>query len=68
MRCFICDSALSEVHSNSDFEDYEPCGTCLVVIKDTVSGWIDRPSADEDDWSDDLGLDTFEEPEEYRLE
>ena len=36
MRCYICDSALSdeEVQFNRVHDDWDPCGTCKQVIKD----------------------------------
>lgn len=49
MRCDICDKVLSEPNYNSDIEGYEPCDTCLGVIKDTLEGYIDRPSVAEDE-------------------
>jgi hypothetical protein len=49
MRCHICDAPLAEVQVNSDFGDFEPCPTCLTVIKDTVAGFTDRPSVEEDE-------------------
>jgi len=47
MRCHICDAALSEVHYNSDHEDFEPCVPCLTVVEDTLAGFTDKPSAEE---------------------
>lgn len=55
MRCHICDAPLAEVQVNSDFGDFEPCPTCLQVIKDTVEGFLDRPSVDDDE----LGVETI---------
>lgn len=49
MRCHICDASLEAPNYNSDHDDYEPCGTCLVVIQDTIAGFTDKPAADEDD-------------------
>lgn len=49
MRCNICDAGLSEVHYNSDHESFEPCVTCLEAVKDTLEGFLDKPSADEDE-------------------
>ncbi len=49
MRCYICDAALAEVHFNADHQDYEPCVTCLTVVQDTLEGFLDRPSVDEDE-------------------
>jgi hypothetical protein len=51
MRCYICDSALSEVHYNSDHQDYEPCGFCLEIIKDAIGS--DVASAREDEFGED---------------
>lgn len=52
MRCYICNSVLAEPRYNSDTEAYEPCEMCMLVIHDTLAGFHDRPSADEDE----LGL------------
>jgi hypothetical protein len=49
MRCHICNTGLSEVHFNADHQDFEPCPTCLEVIQDTLEGFLDKPSADEDE-------------------
>jgi hypothetical protein len=49
MRCHICNSVLSSPNPNSDHGDYDPCETCMIVINDTVAGFLDKPSADEDD-------------------
>ena len=50
IRCHICDTLLAEVQYNADFKDFEPCGVCLAVIKETVGGFTDRPTAAEDDF------------------
>lgn len=50
MRCYICDAALSAPRFNSDHDSYEPCEFCLAVIQDTLDGFLDTPSADEDDF------------------
>lgn len=49
MHCHICDATLSEVHFNSDHGDIEPCMACQIVIQDTLEGFLDKPSADEED-------------------
>lgn len=49
MRCNICDVVLSEPTFNRDLNRWEPCDTCLDVIRDTVGAFIDRPFMDEDE-------------------
>ena len=49
MRCHICNASLSEPNFNSDHGSYEPCGTCLAVIQDTLDGYTDSPAAAEDE-------------------
>lgn len=49
MRCHICDRVLDSPRFNADHESYEPCDSCLVVIADTLAGFTDKPSADEDE-------------------
>jgi hypothetical protein len=53
MRCHICDRVLTEPNYNSEIEGYEPCDTCLAVIKDTLDGYLDRPSVPEDEFGED---------------
>lgn len=54
MRCYICDVVIAEPRFNSDHDDYEPCEHCLAIIHDTLDGYVDQPSAAEDDFSDDV--------------
>lgn len=49
MRCHICNSVLASPQFNTDHGDVEPCETCMAVIHDTIAGFTDKPSADEDD-------------------
>lgn len=56
MRCYICDKQLTEPQFNSDHQDIDPCQTCLDVIQDVLDGYRDKPSAAEDDFSDDLSI------------
>lgn len=49
MRCFICNGVLTEVNFNRDHEDIDPCPECIAVIQDTIAGYHDRPSVDEDE-------------------
>lgn len=60
MRCYICDRALTTPSFNSDTQGYEPCETCMEVIHDTLASFLDKPSADEDDFGQDLSLDDYE--------
>lgn len=48
MRCRICDVALTTPNFSSDHDEYDPCETCLAVIKDTLEGYDDVASVDED--------------------
>lgn len=40
---------LSEPSYNTDIAAYEPCDTCMEVILDTLAGYRDRPSVQEDE-------------------
>lgn len=42
MRCFICDAAIDNPKYNRDHEQWEPCGTCLEVISDTLGAFKDQ--------------------------
>ncbi len=53
MRCNICDRLLTEPEYNKDIEGYEPCHTCMEVIEDTIAGYHDKASADEDELGSD---------------
>lgn len=52
MRCRICDVVITTPNYSTDHEEYEPCGTCLAVIQDTVGTFGDRPFAAEDELED----------------
>lgn len=69
MRCNICDQLLSEPNYNKDLGAYEPCDTCLAVISDTLNGFKDRVTVDEDELGDDRldfleDHDTFFDPDD----
>lgn len=53
MRCHICDRLLPEPKFNPDLDTYDPCDVCMTVIESTLEGYLDKPSASEDD----LGID-----------
>lgn len=44
MRCFICDSTLSEetIHWNHDHGDWEPCPECLLAIAEVFEDPLDE--------------------------
>ena len=44
MRCSICDRVLQpdEVKLNSQYGEFDPCGTCLAVIDDVFSDPLDE--------------------------
>lgn len=53
---------------NKEIETWEPCHACTEVINDTIAGYRDRPSADEDDFGEDAvvpdrNVDDYEENE-----
>lgn len=48
MRCHICNRVLETPKFNNDHQEYDPCDVCLEVIEDTVAGFTDKASADED--------------------
>lgn len=52
MHCNICDRDISEPNYNRELEAFEPCDTCMEVIRDTIAGYTDKASADEDDFGD----------------
>lgn len=52
MKCYICDATLAEPIFNRETNAYEPCGTCMAVIHDTLDGYKDNPSVAEDDFND----------------
>jgi hypothetical protein len=56
MRCHICDKQLADPQLNSDHEDIDPCVECLDVIQDVLDGYRDKPSAAEDDFSDEMSI------------
>lgn len=69
MRCFICNRVLSEPNYNKDHEAYDPCDTCMVIIHDTIAGYRDKTSVDEDEFGVDYETDraagpfaAFDEP------
>lgn len=57
--CYICDATLSEVQFNSEHNDIEPCGTCLTVVADTLAGFTDKASAEEDELGNDGVFDYY---------
>lgn len=48
MRCHICDRLLNEPKYNPDIGEFEPCDTCMAVVEETLAGFTDAPSAQED--------------------
>ncbi len=42
MRCHICDSVLSTPIYNGQWEEFEPCPTCLAVINDVFEDTPDQ--------------------------
>lgn len=49
MKCNICDAPLNEPKFNEDIQNYDPCDTCMEVIEDTLAGFLETPSAAEDE-------------------
>lgn len=64
MRCYICDVAIAEPKFNADHGDYEPCDYCQSIVQDTLDGYLDQPSAADDDF----GEDVLKELERYYVE
>lgn len=72
MRCYICDKPLvaDEVNWHSDHGDWDPCGTCLSVIKE-VFGPLSEDEIDAiiGDDTDGLMIDALADPEDlYEIE
>ncbi len=63
MRCYICNKAIETPNYNSDHEDYEPCDECQAVIRDTLEGYLDQPTAPEEFGGPDVVL-LYYPPEE----
>jgi hypothetical protein len=50
MKCNICDASLSDPKPNPGVKGgFDPCDTCMEVIEDTLSSYIDKPAASEDE-------------------
>ena len=49
MKCNICDAALNEPKFNEALGNYDPCDFCMEVSEETLAGFIDQPSAAEDE-------------------
>ena len=50
MKCNVCDAPLSEPKFNPEVRgSFDPCDTCMQVVEDTLAGFVDRPSASEDE-------------------
>lgn len=49
MRCYICDASLADPKIHPDIGKVEPCDFCMEIVEDTLAGYKDRPSVDEDE-------------------
>lgn len=50
MKCNICDASLPEPKFNPDYRgSFDPCDYCMSIVEDTLEGYLDKPSADEDE-------------------
>jgi hypothetical protein len=60
MKCHICDATMSgdSIQWNPDHQDWDPCGTCLMVISEVFTDHLDE---DQIDWA---LAEEWEEPEE----
>jgi hypothetical protein len=50
MRCNICDALLPEPKFVEGVKgSFDPCDRCMVVIEETLAGFLDTPAAAEDE-------------------
>lgn len=52
MKCHICNSDLTDIQWDSRHQEFDPCGTCMFIIAETVGAAYDKPYATEEDLSD----------------
>lgn len=44
MKCRICDATLAKVEWNNDHNEWDPCGTCLMIISEVFGDEADDES------------------------
>jgi hypothetical protein len=50
MKCNICDASLPEPKFVPGVKgSFDPCDRCMTVIEETLAGYLDQPSAAEED-------------------
>lgn len=50
MKCNICDASLPEPKYVPGVKgSFDPCDRCMTVVEETLAGYLDTPSAAEED-------------------